>query len=209
MPAPKSLLSYIDTLMIRLLCHCNENISTEEPKIKNVETPGYTAEVVYWSARGFREVDLPELRRDCLHYDMRRFYHASDLESARGIFADGFLKKGGGHKLGFKDAVMARPTLEEAWFSYKNDGIVFVGTMYGRVSKYQTAMASATQDDRGWEGWRKRFCAEPGQHMHRRMKGFSQLYMNERTIHVTGFYVEKNAEMVETLRSANRTWHWQ
>ena len=210
MPAPESVLSDLDAEMIRLLRHCNRNISTAYPTCVSIENAGSNAHVVYWSARGFREVDEHELSRAFLHVEKRKFFHATSLESAQGIFADGFLKRGGGHKLGFKEAVMARPTLEEAWFSYKNYGIVFVGTVYGRVSKYQTAMASATQDDRGWEGWRKRFCEEPGQHMHRRVKGFSQFYMNERTIELTGFYVEKNAEMVETLRSVNRrnrTWH--
>ena len=58
-PPPESLLSEIHAAMMSLLCDSNQHMSVEDPESIVVETrSGDTAEVVHWSARGFREVDV-------------------------------------------------------------------------------------------------------------------------------------------------------
>ena len=200
-PPPESLLSEIHAAMMSLLCDCNQHMSVEDPESIVVETrSGDTAEVVHWSARGFREVDVGEVHEAFLHYEIRKFYHASSIASATSIFADGFLKKRGGHERGFTEAVMGQVTLKHAWFNHENMGIVFEGNLYGEVTRHGTAGGIANHE--GWEpGWRDRFCNRLGHHIHKRKKGDSQYYMNEKTIELTGFYVENTTKMVAKLRS--------
>ena len=176
-------------------------MSLEDPESIVIETrSGDTAELVHWSARGFCKVDVGEVHEAFPHCETRKFYHASSIASATSIFADGFLKKRGGHERGFTEAVMGQLNLSQAWFSHKNMGIVFEGKLYGEVTRHSTAGGIANHE--GWEcGWRDRFCNRPGHHIHKRKKGDSQYYMNEKTIELTGFYLEKKTKMVTKLRS--------
>ena len=165
-------------------------MSLDYPENLQIETRSGQTEVLRWCAHGFRKVNAHEVREACPRGTKRKFYYASSLASATSIFADGFLKKRG-------EAVMGQTNLSQAWFSDKNKGIVFEGNMYGEVTPHGTARRIE-----GWKrGWRDRFCHRPGHHIHKRKKGDSQYYMNEKTIELTGFYVEKTTKMVAKLRS--------
>ena len=189
----------IDVAMVNLLRICNENITLGDPRSFEVTAPSGKAEaVVHWVAHGFRQVDVAALRKDCLHAGTYPFYHGSSLTSATLIFADTFLKKGGGHSQGKSDAVLGRRTLEEAWFSNKNRGIVWEGTMHGSLRNYKKVRAQVGCDDKDW---RVQHCSRLGGHMHHRHTGESELYMNQESIELTGFYVRKtNATSIELKR---------
>ena len=177
-PAPESRLSEIHATMRSLLCDCNQHMSLEEPESIVIESSGYVAELVHWSARGFRKVNADFLHGAVPHYETRKFYHPSSIASATSILADGFLKKRGGHERGFTEAVKGQLHLSHAWFNNKNKGIVFEGKLHGEVSRHSTIA-----DHQEWEsGWMDRFCNRPGHHIHKRKKGDSQYYMNEKTI---------------------------
>ena len=176
--------------MRSLLSDCNRHMSLEYPENLQIETRSGQTEVLRWCAHGFRKVNAHEVREACPRGTKRKFYYASSLASATSIFADGFLKKRG-------EAVMGQTNLSQAWFNDKNKGIVFEGNMYGEVTPHGTARRIE-----GWKrGWRDRFCHRPGHHIRKRKTGDSQYYMNEKTIELTGFYLEKKTKMVMKLRS--------
>ena len=154
--------------------------------------------VVRFRANGWKLVDVHMVGRKCLHYEKNTGYHATSFDSATLILEDRYLRKAGGHTNGFKDAVMARKSIEDAWFSAKNHGVVFEVDFYGTLNRYETAYRIALHSG-PWEGWRKRFCNQYGRHMHRRSKGDSAYYLNEDTVEITAMYVSNSEETADLL----------
>ena len=136
--------------------------------------------------------------RDCLQYEKNTGYCATSFATATRILADQSLRKSGGHRNGFKNAVMARKTIEDAWFSTKNHGVVFEVDFYGTLNKYETAYRIATETG-PWEGWRNRFCSQYGKHMHRRVDRDSVFYLNEDTVEITAIYVKNSGDTAASL----------
>ena len=158
--------------------------------------------LVRFKASGWSMVDIDQVRHERLHWDKRKAFHATTFPSATHILATGYLRKGGGHTRGFTDAVMARKTIDDAWFSSKNHGVIFELNVYGTVNNYITASRYATQKGWSWEGWRDRFCSQYGRHMHRRESGDSALYLNEDTVEITAIYVKNSEDTVDFLDRA-------
>ena len=158
--------------------------------------------LVGFKTSGCSMVDIDIVRHERLHWDKRKAFHATTFPSATRILATGYLRKGGGHTRGFTDAVMARKTIDDAWFSSKNHGVVFELNVYGEVNNYMTASRYATQKGWSWEGWRDRFCSQYGRHMHRRNSGGSALYLNEDTVEIKAIYVKNSEDTVEFLDRA-------
>ena len=158
--------------------------------------------MVRFKSTGWRLVNLVSARDEILHCPKNTGFHATSFPSAARIIATGFLRKGGGHSRGFKEAVMARKTIEDAWFSSKNEGVVLELDYYGKVNKYDTASRIATNAGWAWEGWRNRFCRQYGRHIHRREAGDSVLYLNEETVEVTAIWVKSSDDTVESLHRA-------
>ena len=138
--------------------------------------------VVRFASSGWWQVDTAAVRDSILHYSEDVGFHATSFPSAAQIIASGYLQKGGGHSQGFTDAVMARKSFEDAWFSTKNCGVVLEVNYYGQVNNYATASRTADSAGWPWEGWRGRYCSQLGMHIHRRESGESALYLNEDTI---------------------------
>ena len=77
-------------------------------------------EIMRESPVRFRADGWKLVGRDCLQYEKNTGYCATSFATATRILADQCLRKSGGHRNGFKNAVMARKTIEDAWFSEKN-----------------------------------------------------------------------------------------
>ena len=93
---------------------------------------------------------------------------------------------------------MARKTIEDAWFSTKNHGVIFEVDFYGTLHRYATAYRIARENG-PWEGWRNRFCSQYGNHIHRQAHRDSVLYLNEDTVEITAMYVSNSEETVALL----------
>ena len=93
---------------------------------------------------------------------------------------------------------MARKTLDHAWFSTKNHGVIFEVDFYGTLNKYETAYRIANRTG-PWETWRHRFCSEYGKHMHQKKSGNSAFYLNEDTVEITAIYVKNSGDTAASL----------
>ena len=147
--------------------------------------------LVRFRAKGWKLVG-----RDCLQYEKHTGYCATSFATATCILADQSLRKSGGHRNGVKNAVMARKTIEDAWFSEKDSAIIFEVNFYGTLHRDATAYGMATGP---WGEWRNRFCSQYGNHIHRRVHQHSVLYLNEDTVEITAMYVSNSEETVALL----------
>lgn len=186
-----------------LFADCSDSaISVDRVDTLTVTKQGSSESVVRFASSGWRSVDTAKVRDNMLHYSENTGFHATSVPSASQIIATGFLQKGGGHRHGFPDAVMARKTIEDAWFSSKNCGVVLELNYYGQVSNYGTASRHADAAGWPWEGWRGRYCSQIGKHMHRREAGESALYLNEEAVEIVAVYVQNSEDAVKSLRRA-------
>ena len=149
--------------------------------------------LVRFTANGWKLVG-----RDCSQYEKNTGYCATSFATATRILADQCLRKSGGHRNGFKNAVMARKTIEDAWFSEKNPQIIFEVDFYGTLHSDATAYGIALETG-PWEEWRNRFCSQYGNHIHRQAHRHSWLYLNEDTVEISAMYVSNSEETVALL----------
>ncbi len=100
----------------------------------------------------------------------------------------GGLKAGGTGVNGFEDAVLGRENVSDVLASSFYRGVVVCSIARDQFRRYETAGRN-TPEDR-WPTWRRDFSAELGDHLRRRDKGVTSLYMSEKGLETTAFLVD-------------------